>query len=109
MVFPSGSWRVGLCWIILVASPESHWGYWVEEKIAYRVTSQRNRNGIAMIMKKKRATAGKTDNRACKISTQADSWIVPGQEMITLVGAHLEVVVDRAETTEEGGSIKTLV
>lgn len=30
--------------------------------------------------------------------------MVPGWELITPVGAPLEVVVDSAETTEEGGS-----
>lgn len=49
---------------------------------------------------------GKTmrDICECKIGTQADSWMVPGWELITPDGAPLGVVVDSAETTEEGGS-----
>lgn len=44
------------------------------------------------------------DSCACKIRTQADSRMVPSWELITPVGAPLEVVVDNAESTEEGGS-----
>lgn len=107
MVFPSGGWHAGLCWTILVVSPESHRSYWVREKTAHRATKQRGRNSIAMVVEKKRGTVGKTvrDNCECKIISQADSWMVPGWELITPVGAPLEVVVDSAETTEEGGSI----
>lgn len=61
------------------------------------------RNDIAMGLEKSRRTVLKTvgDNCACKIGTHADSWIVPGWELITLVGTPLEVVEDGAETIEE--------
>lgn len=64
------------------------------------------REGKGELAVKKRGTVGKTvrDNCECKIISQADSWMVPGWELITPVGAPLEVVVDSAETTEEGGS-----
>lgn len=44
------------------------------------------------------------DSCACKIRTQADRRMVPGWELITPVGAPLEVVVDSAKTTEREGS-----
>lgn len=67
------------------------------EIIAHRATEQGGRNGIAVVMEKKRRTVGKTarDNCAIKIGTQADNWMVPVWELITLVGAPLDVVVDR--------------
>lgn len=50
-----------------------------------------------MVMEKKRRTVWKTarDNCAIKIGTQADNWMVPVWGLITLVGAPMEVVVDR--------------
>lgn len=45
------------------------------------------------------------DNCACMICAHTDNWMVPGRELITPVGAPLEVVEDSAEKkNEEGGS-----
>lgn len=46
IVFPSGSWRAGRCWTILVANLESHLSVSVGEKTAYRATRQRGKRGI---------------------------------------------------------------
>lgn len=67
-----------------MASPRSHWGYWVDEKKTHRETKQRGRSGIAMVVEKKKGTVEITvrDNCECKFGTQADSWMVPGWELI---------------------------
>lgn len=59
-----------------------------------------------MVGEKKRGAVGKIveDNCASKISTNADSWMVLCWELITPVGAPLEVVVDSTETSKEGES-----
>ena len=33
----------------------------------------------------------------------AESWVVPGWDLITPVGVHVEIVMEGDETTEEGG------
>lgn len=63
MVFSSRGWRAGLCRTILVASPESHWGYWVGVETAQTATKQRSRNGIAVVVEKKRGTVGRNSER----------------------------------------------
>lgn len=59
-MLPSGGWRAGLCWTILVANLESHLSHCVGEKTAYRATRQRVKRSIAMVVEKEIGTVGIT-------------------------------------------------
>ena len=119
MVPSCGGGMPGLRGAVIVEGSAGHWCHWYGETATHRTTEQGSGDGIDVAVEEDRGavesatlvtscvwTLYKRHTKCVAVITsrRAESWVVPGWDLITPVGALLEVVVDSAETTEEGGS-----